>query len=241
MKYKKLRLIPLIVLFMIFILTVKVKATNANIILDGNTTVQAGKTYKLNVTLSSDENIGVLSGKINKSSNIKSISAVGKNSWNLTYNEKTGAFNIYKAEGSKNENIMELTYTVGNEASGEGNISIENSKVTTISYETIDKGTITKKLSISNNTGSDENKTDDNSGEDTDKDNKNNNGGNKKNNNNKSSQQAKITNKKSKNDITVANKIMPKTGKECIINILIVIIIIVAIILYKKNNEYKGV
>ena len=56
-------------------------------------------------------------------------------------------FNIYKAEGSKIEEIISIEYTTAN-TEGTGIITLSNLKMTTIEYETKDVANVVKEITI---------------------------------------------------------------------------------------------
>lgn len=126
-------------------------AAEPQITLEGDSTIEPGKTKILTVKVTSDNEVGTVSGKIEKSGNISGIKVAGKNNWNLTYNQNEGTFVIYKAEGSKSEEIMTIEYTVANEE-GTGNIKVSNLKLTTLDYETKDSKDISKDITIKKET-----------------------------------------------------------------------------------------
>ena len=131
------------------VLTTLVYGADPQITINGDSTVKPGETKKLTINISSDEEIGIVSGKIEATSNITDMTVTGVNSWNLTYNNSTGEFNIYKAEGAKVQDIINIQYKAGTEE-GTGTITLSNIKMTTISYESKEVGTITKDISIAN-------------------------------------------------------------------------------------------
>ena len=105
-----------------------------------------GKTNNLILKVStSGDAIGMVSGKIEKTSGISNIVVKAKNSWNLTYNEDTGVFNIYKAAGSKTDEILDISYSLTNQAQT-GTIYIKNIKITTINYELTEKENLSKNV-----------------------------------------------------------------------------------------------
>ena len=91
--------------------------------------------------------IGMVSGTIVKNSNISNITVTGKNSWNLTYNESTGVFNILKAAGAKTEEIMDITYTTTS-AEGTATIKISDINMVTIGYEEVSQTELSKNIEV---------------------------------------------------------------------------------------------
>ena len=108
-------------------------ATGSIIQIYGNEETQIGETRQLTVKLSSTDTIGIVSGKITCNENVQIVSVSGKNNWNLTYNSGTGVFNIYKANGAKEDEIMTIEYKAVNENTT-GGITISNLNVTSIDY-----------------------------------------------------------------------------------------------------------
>lgn len=131
------------------VLTTLVYGADPQITINGDSTVKPEESKELTINISSDEEIGIVSGKIEATSNITDMTVTGVNSWNLTYNSNTGEFNIYKAEGAKVQDIITIQYKAGTEE-GTGTISLSNIKMTTISYVSKDMGTITKDITIAN-------------------------------------------------------------------------------------------
>lgn len=131
------------------VLTTLVYGAEPQITINGDSSVKPGESNELTINISSDEEIGIVSGKIGATSNITDMTVTGVNSWNLTYNNSTGEFNIYKAEGAKVQDIITIQYKAGAEE-GTGTITLSNIKMTTISYESKEIVTITKDITIAN-------------------------------------------------------------------------------------------
>lgn len=148
---KKTIVKTLIIAIMMMAISTIIYAAEPQITLEGDSTIEPGKTKILTVKVTSDNEVGTVSGKIEKSENISEIKVAGKNNWNLTYNQNEGTFVIYKAEGSKSEEIMTIEYTVANEE-GTANIKVSNLKLTTLDYETKDAEDISKDVTIKNET-----------------------------------------------------------------------------------------
>ena len=144
---KKSFIIIFLVLIMSILMGTCVIATETTINLEGSTTVPPGGTSTLNLKISSEETIGVISGKIEYDSNINNIILSAKNNWTVTYNSETGVFNVYKAEGAKIEEIMEIKYTVSDTVSL-GTIKVDDIKMVNINYELKSVESITKEINI---------------------------------------------------------------------------------------------
>ena len=231
----------------IFILTTLIILLSAtcvfaeNIVtINGKDSIEPGKTGTITVKISSEKEIGVISGKI-KVENVSNITITCKNGWTMPagdYNHETGAFSILKAVGAKDEEVMEISYTVPNEE-GQASITLNEVKVTNINYEDTDLGNITKQISIKNNEtqpGETENpdpsapKEDEKQGE---------NEGNKQNNTNvtKNNQSGKNT------EVNTGKKVLPYAGYIRtilpIIIVLLVIATIVSCVMYKRYRKIK--
>ena len=115
----------------------------------GDNSALTGETKILTVKLSTDELIGVVSGKIAKTNNISNIELTGQNGWKLTYNKDTGTFNIYKEDGAKEGDLLQITYTAGNEE-GTGKITLTNLKLTNLQYQTTTNENVEKEIQITN-------------------------------------------------------------------------------------------
>lgn len=144
---KKSIITVLFTIVFLSILTTLVYGADPQITINGDSMVKPGESKEITISISSDEEIGIISGKIESSSNITDMTVTGINSWNLTYNNNTGEFNIYKAEGAKVQDIISIQYKAGTEK-GTGTISLSNIKMTTINYVSKDIGTITKDITI---------------------------------------------------------------------------------------------
>ena len=110
-----------------------VYATESVIQIFGDSEAQKDDDKMLTVKLLSSDKIGIISGKITGNENVQIIKVNGKNNWNLTYNSETGVFNIYKAEGAKEEEIITIEYKAISE-NATGKITISNLKATSIDY-----------------------------------------------------------------------------------------------------------
>ena len=146
MKFK--RIFILIVLIMLFCCT-HVFAAESQITIEGEQQAKPNETKVLTIKISSETEIGVVSGKIEANENITNMNVTGKNNWNLIFNKDTGDFNIYKAEGAKSEEIIDIQYTTVNKE-GTGRITLSDLKITTIEYETKDISSIGKDITIKN-------------------------------------------------------------------------------------------
>lgn len=225
---KKVKIMSFLVLSLFLILYSTVFASEPQISMGGNEVAKPNETKNTVVSVSNEDiGIGVVSGTIEKTSNITSISVSGKNSWNLTYNEETGAFNIYKASGAKSEEIMNIEYTVSGEE-GTAQIVLKGVKMTTIEYETKEIGDITKVITIKN--------------QDIGADNTNNSVGTENTNNttNSANTNSLKNNNTNKNNTTSKNKI-PQTGGISFTVIILAIMIVLSIISYRRYIKYKNV
>lgn len=146
----RLKKLFIIVILAILFCTTYVCAVEPQIMLEGEQIAKPNETKTLTIKIASETEIGVVSGKIEANENIVNMNITGKNNWNLTFNKDTGVFNIYKAEGSKSEEIINIEYTTAN-TEGMGTITISNLKMTTIEYETKDVANVVKEITIKSN------------------------------------------------------------------------------------------
>ena len=144
---RKVKIASLVLVFLMLLVTC-VFAAEPQITIEGENTAKPGETKTVTVKISSEDiEVGVVSGKIEKNANIKSMKASGLNSWSLTYNEETGSFVIHKAEGSKLEEILKIEYILTNEE-GTGKITISDICLTTIDYEEEKVSQISKEIVV---------------------------------------------------------------------------------------------
>lgn len=144
---KKFRIISFISVILM-LLTTSVFAAGPQITMEGENTAKPGETKTVTIKVASpDIEVGVVSGKIEKNANVESMTVTGKNNWTLTYNQSTGEFNIYKAEGAKTEEILNIEYKLTNEE-GTAKITISDINLTTIDYETVEMDSISKEIAV---------------------------------------------------------------------------------------------
>ncbi len=130
---KKIVTIMLVIL-LLSIYSSFVFAASTPILLTGDSTAKPNETKTLTMQISSGKLIGVVSGKIVCSDNIKIESVTAKNNWVLTYNEETKAFSILKAEGSMTDTILEIKYTTG-ASEGDATITITELQTAGTDYQ----------------------------------------------------------------------------------------------------------
>lgn len=243
MNIKKI-IMSLIAILTIIILSQCVYSAGSSVTIVGENEAQIGESKQLTVKLSSSDTIGIISGKIYGNENVQILSVNGKNDWNLTYNSVTGVFNIYKAEGSMEEDIMVIQYKTVNE-NVTGKITIGNLKATSIDYETENLSNIEKNIEIKSPVEVQEeiiedgvNEEEKNEEEKNEKDIEDNYDDLKlEDSSDVEPKQAISTNK-----MAVANKTLPKTGDfNIMIPIIILGLLLVSIVLYIKNKNYKDV
>lgn len=246
-----------IILMSIFLLmsSTLIFASNTTLNINGANSVTLGTTNKITVQISSDSNIGGVMGLIQKTSNITSIKLTAKNGWNImSFNEETGDFNMVKNEGGKNEDIMEIEYTVSN-TEGTGKIEIKDVTVSDVeNYDEKEVEDVSKNISIvkKQEDKEDDSKTD----TDTDKEDT----GKKENsteNNNTTNEEASIdVNKqgtiknnnqnsnqvKAKTETSTVGKTIPYTGDMRTIIVLAILLVgIISIGTYLGYKKYKGI
>lgn len=227
-----------------------VLAAEPTITLNGNAEEKAGEKGEITVRVNSQDTVvGVVSGKIRATANLDEIKCTPKNGWNITYNDTTGEFNIYKAEGTKDEEIFTIEYYVKDNAKGTATITLSNLEVTTMDYETKEIADLKKDITITS-------KTEQGTENDTDK--VENNVGNVENNViidnsikldnvvvDNSTNQNKIdikNNNTSTKDNTMSNNIIPRTGAKAIILPVICLgIVVLAIATYIGYRKYRDI
>lgn len=240
MKRKKIIIVLILIMFF-SITTVFASEQNLEVIGDDKANINESKT--LIIRMNSEEEIGVVSGKIARNDNIEEITVKGKNNWNLTYNKETGDFILLKAEGAKEEEIMSIEYLVGNNE-GKGTITLNNLKLTTIQYETENLLDITKEIDIIKSENKDDKEDEKDEEELDDKETKDENKDEEELDNKETKDENKKDDKTNKEeneselDNTKANGEHPKTGSIRYIAIIgiVLIITILAYLFYKKNS-----
>lgn len=130
---KKIVTIMLVIL-LLSIYSSFVFAASTPILLTGDSTAKPNETKTLTMQISSGKLIGVVSGKIVCSDNVKIESVTAKNNWVLTYNEETKVFSILKAEGSMTDTILEIKYTTG-ASEGDATITITELQTAGTDYQ----------------------------------------------------------------------------------------------------------
>ena len=230
---KKFKIIITIMILSLLLGTTTALAATGTVTINGDSKVDLGAQKSLKIKVSSDELIGVISGKIETSGKMNNITITGINGWNLTYNSQTGVFNIYKAEGSKSEEIIEIKYTAANSA-GTANVTLSELNLTTTTYGTIEHQDVVKNITIGNN---------DNPGN-NEANNEENNiipelniiGNEEENNQVNNEQNSPIGNN---TDNTTSEEKIPQTGEENYILIPISAIIVLSVIFYIKYMQYR--
>lgn len=222
-------------------------AANASVQLNGENKVIAGKDNTITLQIQNSEAIGVIEGTISHDSNIKDIQiSPSYNGWTITYNESTGKFNAFKAEGTSNGEALQITYKLDENAS-QCSITLKDIELTTTSYNTIKiEKDIIKTIT----------KTTEDNNQLTNNNNNNQNNANSSNNNNQANNQSNIatnnintkrnnTNTTTKNQIVrnnVTKSIFPKAGSVSFIIVpILIVLIITTIMLYKKLQYYKSI
>lgn len=216
---KRLKIIILSIIFIVFYSTL-VFAEVPELIMTGENIATPLETKSIRVKITSNEEIGVVSGKIENNENIKSITLVEKNDWNLTYNNTTGVFYIYKAKGAKSEEIMDIKYETAN-SEGIGIIKISDIQFTTIEYKLISINNIEKSIKI-------EKASSINNEKDT---------------KNMSANVGTYLNRATTNPYNIGsyimNRTLPQTGFTNVLVVLIIGLIIIVIFFYAKYKSKK--
>ena len=150
---KKIFLTCILMVLVSILAITSVYALTATVSFNGEGKVEPGTKNKITVNISSGSTIGGIEGKIETSSNITKLTEAnikGINGWTLTYNEETGTFNAFKASGTKNEDIIEIEYTVGSQE-GTASIELKELAVTDITYEEEEIDDVSKTITIAKN------------------------------------------------------------------------------------------
>lgn len=136
-------------------------ASTTPVIFTGDLVAKPNETKTLKLQVSSEKLIGVVSGKIVSSDNIKIDSITAKNNWVLTYNEETKEFNVLKAEGSNTDEILEIKYTTGT-SEGDTTITITGLQVANTEYQEEKLNDITATIKVQSEQNLPENTNDNN-------------------------------------------------------------------------------
>ena len=235
---KKFKMIIFSIIAILIITSNNIYAAEYKLEITGDDQSKAGESKTLNVKLVSEENIGVISGKVSSDKNVENIEVKGKNNWNLLAYEN-GSFKLVKTSGGKNEDVFEITYTIEKETNEDVNLKLTNIVLTTSEYEekTIEdiSKTITIKKENENNPNSSVNNNI-NTNNTVDKIEINNQSSNKNTQNkitNISSTSNKVTNK----DTTVSNKVLADAGTTSIIIYVILGVIAIGLVFYTKYKK----
>lgn len=147
-----------IITFFTILFVSNIALANSNSVqFSGNSEVIVGEENVVTIKIQNNEPIGVIEGVISCDSNIKDLKISSSyNGWTATYNDKTGKFNAFNAEGTSNGDVLQITYKLSENAS-KGSIILKDIQLTTISYETIEikdviEKTITKTSETSKST-----------------------------------------------------------------------------------------
>lgn len=238
MKLENLKFTCVIAFIALIVFSTISYATETAIKLDGDETIAPGEVKNLVLKMNCEESVGVIEGTINCDSNIQIVNiGTEYNGWTITYNEENGKFIAMKPDGAKESDVLQMSYQLKDDSS-EGQVKINNVKLTTISYDIKDvSGEISKivKLGEVQPVNSDtENSENSNSTESAD--------------NGKSTGESTSTtatdassNLYTAGDSTTAKTILPNTGKTLLVIAIITIIIINVALTIKKLKEYEDV
>ena len=150
----------MIVIAILLAFEIRAHATELNLSINGEDTIQAGETKSVQVEVNADDQeVLSLSGVINTENiDTSSLNVEGINGWHLTYNSSEGNFIVYNENGSKSANILKITYKL-NASAKEGKINVNNTNLTTIDYEETSKGNYSKTIRVSEPTPEPEEET----------------------------------------------------------------------------------
>ena len=240
---KKLYLIGILMIVIIGMLITSVYAVTATVSFNGEDKVEPGSTNKIAVSITSNDTIGGIEGKIAISPNIIKLTAdnvYGKNGWTVTYNPEDGTFNAFKVTGTKGEEILEIGYTVENQE-GPAKIELKDLKIVNLDYEEGDTEDVSKTISIANKQSGepddehhDQEPSQNTSGQNTSAQNISR--------QNVTSNSTETVAKGSKNiPTTKSDAVLPKAGILNVIIPVVVLTIIVALVSYFGYKKYKEI
>lgn len=129
----KKKVILVLTVFTVMLCQITAYAAGANVQFK-----ETDKENTLTIEVSNSEKVGVIEGVINYDAGIKQLEVSSScNGWTAVYNEETGKFNAFKAEGANNEEALQITYQL-NSNSSQGTIAVQDIELTTINYNTIE-------------------------------------------------------------------------------------------------------
>lgn len=243
---KKLYLIGVLIILILSLTFTSVYAVATTVSFNGENKVAPGSTNKIAINITSDDTIGGIEGKIETSSNISKLlssNITGKNGWTVTYNAESGIFNAFKAEGTKNEDVLEIEYTVNNQE-GTANIELKELVITNITYEEEEINDVSKTITIAKSENVDP-KKDDKNGEQ--KQDENDEAKQEDKNQTKSEnivstkEDTKITPATKKESTTSTTASLPKTGVFSIIIPIVILGAIAIVVSYLGYKKYRGI
>lgn len=143
------KLISLIISIILIMISINVYAVDSKIDISGDSLIKKNEIKSLTAKITtSGDSIGVISADITYSDNISNIEVIGKNGWQVTFNSSNGKLNALKAEGSKNEDFMEIKYTLKSDDKDNATINIKNITISTIKYSSENLSNIVKNIII---------------------------------------------------------------------------------------------
>ena len=144
---KKFKTMLFFSIILLMVMTANVFAVEPAIEILGDNEAKAGDAKTVTLKITSEEDIGVFSGKVETSENITDVQVNPKNSWNLLAYEN-GSFKLVKTQGGKNEEALEISYKIKSDATEKATITLSGIDLTTIGYETKSVGNVTKEITI---------------------------------------------------------------------------------------------
>ncbi len=239
---KKIQILILLASIFLTIMIVDVQEVQTEVYLLGKKEVETGEDNTLNVKVSNENAIGVVQGVISYDINIQDVTIISSyNGWTATFNEETGIFNAFNAEGTKDGEILQIHYKL-KDGANKGTITISNIELTTIDYNTINlenkiSYSINKKTEQQDNKEEKDNKDKETVNEnETFQENQNNRTNDEK--NNIIENTVVIKSKNTTETSKTAQQKLPHTGKTMIKIIFAIMILgIIAILFYNKNSN----
>lgn len=215
---KKVRFI-IIIFILILCSATKIYATNTLIQFGGKDELLSGQIQVVTLNIKTEENVGVIQGTLNCDSGITDLYINSNyNGWLVTYNKESGKFNAFNATGTKDGDVLQLSYKLKDNAQ-KGKIEVKDIELTTTSYKTIE---VAENVVKNVNKVEIEKEPDNNN--DTD-----------------DAKQGNTIVQPGKKDNTISSEILPATGKSIVIIIAIILGFTVMIIIGKKVKEYKEI
>ena len=120
-------------------------AAEAKVTLEGKETIKAKETNTLTVKISTKDDVQIVIGRIEKSSNVTNMKVTEVNGWGLEYNEANGKF-VLDGSTEESKEVLKIEYTV--EEGEEATISLKELDIATYEEEEIEIAEVSKNIKI---------------------------------------------------------------------------------------------